>query len=178
MSLFTDVRMGWSGSNGCVRATWLNGSSADTRALFSPRPNAQVGAVPEYCATDMDGYQHTLDILIKLPWVVLLIGGLLLLNQLLKAAEKEGVYTLRTAARVSRLGWLLLGGTTLAGLVEANAKAALLDTLSREAPYTVASWLNIWTPPYLAILIGLGLLTFSRIIRAGADMRDDLEGVV
>ncbi|MFF3993590.1 hypothetical protein ACFYX8_09795 [Streptomyces cyaneofuscatus] len=178
MSLFTDVRMGWGGSTGCVRATWLNGSSADTRALFPSRADAQVRAVPEYCATDMDGYQRVLDILGELPWVLLLIGGLVLLNQLLKSAGRDGVYTLQTATRVSRLGWLLLAGSIIAEVVQANAKAALLGTLSTEAPYTVATWLNIWTPPYLAILTGLGLLTFSRIIRAGADMRDDLEGLI
>ncbi len=126
----------------------------------------------------MDGYQRVLDILGELPWVLLLIGGLVLLNQLLKSAGRDGVYTLQTATRVSRLGWLLLAGSIIAEVVQANAKAALLGTLSTEAPYTVATWLNIWTPPYLAILTGLGLLTFSRIIRAGADMRDDLEGLI
>lgn len=38
--------------------------------------------------------------------------------------------------------------------------------------------LRAWSAPYLAILTGLGLLTFARITRAGASMREDLAGVV
>ncbi|WP_344285705.1 hypothetical protein [Streptomyces hebeiensis] len=178
LSLFSGVRIGWGSSNGCVTASWVNGSSTDTSALFSSKEGAQVSVIPEYCAADMDGYQRILNVLSELPSALLLIGGLILLNMLLKAAARNGIYTLQTANRVRVLSWWLLVGSVLAEIIQANAQTALLDTLTTEAPYTAVSWLNAWTPPYLAVLAGLGLLTFSRIIRVGADMREDIEGTV
>lgn len=44
--------------------------------------------------------------------------------------------------------------------------------------FSAGTWLGMWTFPYLAVLTGLGLLTFARITSAGASMREDLEGVV
>ncbi|MEU9789376.1 hypothetical protein AB0E27_01935 [Streptomyces sparsogenes] len=178
VSLFSDVRFGWGSSDGCVTASWMNGSSTDTSTLFPAREGAQVSAIPEYCPADMDGHQRMFSVLSELPSALLLIGGLILLNVLLKSAAKDGVYTLQTAARVRMLGWWLFAGSVLAEIIQANAQAALLDTLTAEAPYTAASWLDIWTPPYLAILTGLGLLIFGRIIRGGADMREEIEGTI
>ncbi|MFF3689931.1 hypothetical protein [Streptomyces sp. NPDC002187] len=178
LSLFTDVRVGWGTGDGCVTADWMGGNSSDTPTLFPAREGAQVGVIPEFCAADMNGYQSVLNVLSELPSALLVVGGLLLLNRLLKAAARDGVYTLQTAARVRLLGWWLLAGSVVAEVVQANAQAALLATLAKEAPYTAVSWLNTWTPPYLAVLTGLGLLTFSRIMRLGAAMREDIEGTV
>ncbi|WP_351229599.1 hypothetical protein [Streptomyces sp. NPDC002133] len=76
------------------------------------------------------------------------------------------------------LGWWLLVGSLVVEVAEANARAALLAALSKNADFSAGTWLSMWTPPYLAVLTGLGLLTFARITRAGTSMREELEGVV
>ncbi|NUR68552.1 MAG: hypothetical protein HOQ47_22580, partial [Streptomyces sp.] len=65
-----------------------------------------------------------------------------------------------------------------AQVIESNLKAAVLAQLATNHDFTASSWLELWSIPYLAVLTGLGLLTFARITRAGAAMREDLEGVV
>ncbi|MFD7259954.1 DUF2975 domain-containing protein [Streptomyces sp. NPDC059874] len=177
LSLFTDVRMGW-GGDGCVTATWMNGRSADTTALFPTLDGSQVSAIPQYCAVSASAYQRTLSTLGELPWMLMLVGGLLLLNMLLRTAGRDGVYTRDSATRMRRLGWWLIVGSVTAEVAQANAQAALLATLTREAPYSAFSWFDLWTAPYLAVFIGLSLLVFSSVIRNGSDMREDIEATI
>jgi hypothetical protein len=35
-----------------------------------------------------------------------------------------------------------------------------------------------WYPSWSVVLIGLGLITFARVMRLGVGMREDLEGTV
>lgn len=72
----------------------------------------------------------------------------------------------------------MLVGSLVVEIVEANARAAVLAALAKSADFSAGTWLDLWTFPYLAVLTGLGLLTFARITHAGASMREDLEGVV
>ncbi|MFD3549112.1 hypothetical protein ACFWUW_26475 [Streptomyces sp. NPDC058655] len=85
-------------------------------------------------------YQRTLSTLGELPWMLMVVGALILLSMLLRAAGREGVYTGNTATRMHRLGWWLIAGSITAEIAQANAQAALLATLTREAPYSVSSW--------------------------------------
>ncbi|MFJ6083038.1 DUF2975 domain-containing protein [Streptomyces sp. NPDC092369] len=153
-------------------------TSSESPAGLLPEPGAQVDSVPRYCAQNPDATLRLLNQLGDLPSTLLLISGLFLLHRLLQGAVRDGVYTARTAARLRLLGWWLLVGSLVAEIVEANVRAAVLADLAQAADFTAMTWLGLWSPPYLAVLTGLGLLTFARITRAGAAMREDLEGVV
>ncbi|MFF6881284.1 hypothetical protein ACFY9S_39220 [Streptomyces sp. NPDC012474] len=167
---------GWGAGDLCVVDT--SASSSTTPIGFVPEQGASVDSVPRYCVEDPSSYQRLLDQLDRLPFLLLLIVVLFVLNRLLQGAARDGIYTLQTASRLRLLGWLLLVGSLAAEVVQANAEAALIATLAESKIFSAASWLGVWTPPYLALLTALGLLTFARITRAGTAMREDLQGVV
>ncbi|ELS53681.1 DUF2975 domain-containing protein [Streptomyces viridochromogenes] len=174
--VFNVVRGSW--GNGIVCAIDDSAVSSTAPGGFSPEPGANVASVPQYCAEDPGTPLRFLDELGALPSMLLLISSLFLLHRLLQAAARDGVYTAHTASRLRLLGWWLLLGSLVAEVIEANAKAALLAELAKEADFTAGAWLTFWSFPYMAVLTGLGLLTFARITRAGTVMREDLEGVV
>ncbi len=170
------VRGGWTDTAVCATDDAATASTAT--AAFLPERGALVDAIPRYCAEAPDAYLRLLDELGDLPSTLLLLSSLFPLHRLLRDAAREGVHTARTASRLRMLGWWLLAGSLIAEFVEANTGAALLPELSAGTDFTAGSWLTAWSTPYLAVLTGLGPLTFARITRAGAVMREDLEGVV
>ncbi|MFJ5019180.1 hypothetical protein [Streptomyces griseoluteus] len=167
---------GWSGRSVCV-TDWASDSSYAARD-FLPEPGARVVSVPRYCADSATTPQKLLAVLGPLASLVLYAGSLLLLNSLLRGAARDGAHTLRTAGQLRLLGWWLLVGGVLAAVVAAVARTALLGALARSVDLTALSWLQAWNAPYLDMFVGFGLLTFSRITRTGARMREDLEGLV
>ncbi|MFF4457257.1 DUF2975 domain-containing protein [Streptomyces goshikiensis] len=178
LSLFNNDIAFWNGPRNCATADWVSGSSSAADAMFSARNGAHVTAVPQYCADHPSSYQHLLGVLNGLPTLVLLIGGLILLNRLLQSAARNGVYTTQTASRLRLLGWWLLLGSVVAEVIEASARAALLVTLTDNVTFSAEAVLHTSAFPYFTVLTALGVLTFARITRAGAAMREDLEGTV
>ncbi|MFV5998610.1 DUF2975 domain-containing protein [Streptomyces sp. NPDC056231] len=175
LSLFdSNMHVGY--GNPCVIADFASGSAPDTDATFNAKAGAHVMSIPQYCASHPSTYQNVLATLGELPSFILLIGGLFVLNSLLRAAARDGVYTPQTASKLRLLGWWLLLGSLAAELIEATAKTALLATLTTE--FSAGVWLGMWATPYLAVLTALGLITFARIMRAGVTMREDLAGTV
>ncbi|MEW2128969.1 hypothetical protein [Streptomyces sp. NPDC005435] len=167
---------GWGGRSVCL-TDWTSSSSYAPRD-FAPEPGAVVDSVPRYCARSATASQNALASLGPLASLALYAGGLFLLDRLLRGASRDGVHTARAAGRLRLLGWWLLVGSVVAATVAAVSRRALMASLARSADLTALSWLQDWNAPYLAVIVGLGLLTFSRITRAGAAMREDLEGLV
>ncbi|MFD3675527.1 hypothetical protein [Streptomyces sp. NPDC058613] len=167
----------WSGASTCVTADWTSGTSATADTAFTALDGASVSSIPRYCADNPSTGQRALGALSEAPALVLLVGGLVVLNQLLRAAARNGVHTRQTASRIRFLGWWLLIGSLAAELAQAVSQAALLTTLTGGATLAGVA-LHTATFPYLAVLTGLGLLVFGRIVSAGATMREDLEGIV
>ncbi|MCX5558920.1 hypothetical protein [Streptomyces sp. NBC_00038] len=170
------VRGSWGDLVVCVADESTTSSVAP--GAFAAEDGAQVDSIPRYCAESPGAYLRIVNELGELPTTLLLISGLFLLHRLLQGAAREGVYTARTASRLRLLGWWLLVGSLVVEIVDANARAALLAELAKSADFSAGTWLDMWAFPYLAVLTGLGLLTFARITSAGASMREDLEGVV
>ncbi|MET7381458.1 DUF2975 domain-containing protein [Streptomyces sp. NPDC005526] len=170
------IRGSWGGILVCI--TDESSSSSAAPGGFAAESGAQVGSIPRYCAEAPDAHLRLLDALSNLPSTLLLISGLYLLHRFLRGAAREGVYTAQTASRLRLVGWWLLVGSLVVELAEATARAALLAALAKDVDFSAGTVLNMWTFPYLAVLTGLGVLTFARITRQGVSMREDLEGVV
>ncbi|GGJ64860.1 DUF2975 domain-containing protein [Streptomyces brasiliensis] len=170
------ARGSWGSFSVCIADE--SSTSSATPGGFAAESGAQVDSIPRYCAETPDAHLRLLDALSDLPSTLLLISGLFLLYRFLQGAAREGVYTAQTASRLRLVGWWLLVGSLVVEIAEANARAALLAALAKDVGFSAETVLNMWTFPYLAVLTGLGLLTFARITRAGVSMREDLEGVV
>ncbi|MFD0267543.1 DUF2975 domain-containing protein [Streptomyces sp. NPDC127106] len=172
----------------CATADWISTNSVNTAGghvggdvgdtALGARDGARLDAVARYCAQEPTAGQRTLRILAEVPSFVLLLGGLALLDRLLRSAARDGVHTRRTAAGLRTLALWLLAGGVVSCLAEAAARTALLSTLTTHVAFSAGDVLHALTPPYLLLLTGLGLLVFARITRAGAAMREDLEAVI
>ncbi|MFK4070483.1 DUF2975 domain-containing protein [Streptomyces sp. NPDC029674] len=145
-----------------------------------PAPGAKVdlSAHPNYCTTAPSTTQSLLNTTTQLVPFVFSTGALLLVLQLIRSAEREGLYTARTAGRLRKLGWWLLAGSTLAAIAVSTAERALIASLSRDSDVSALSGLLTWDIPYMAIFTGLGVLSFARVMRVGITMREDLDGTV
>ncbi|WNI26726.1 DUF2975 domain-containing protein [Streptomyces sp. ITFR-16] len=176
LSLFVDdIHFGGLGRSVCVTSDGMSADGAGMDTVFGPKAGVDVSSVPRYCTTDPSAGQKLLQAAGTLPPVILALGGLWLLNRLLQGAAREGVYTARTASRLRVLGWWTLVGGLVAAAAQAASQAALLATL---AAADGASPGNVWDVPLLSPLVGLGLLTFARIVRAGTAMREDIEATI
>jgi hypothetical protein len=112
-----------------------------------------------------------------LPLDLLRLGALYLAMRLARAAARDGIYTAQAARLVLIFGWWLLAGGLVATVAEAFARVNLLAQL---VTWHVdwGQWSAAWSVSWPVALIGLGLITFARIMRISAGMRADLEGTV
>ncbi|MCX5008139.1 DUF2975 domain-containing protein [Streptomyces sp. NBC_00638] len=147
---------------------------------FRPAPGAtiQLDAHPSYCTGDPTTAQSLLHTAIQVPPFVFSVGALLLVLLLIRGAEREGLYTTRTAGRLRRLGWWLSAGSVLAAIAESTTEQSLVRSLSRNTDASAVTGLLSWDMPFMAILTGLGVLSFARVMRIGIAMREDLDGTV
>jgi hypothetical protein len=147
---------------------------------LKPAPGATVDtdAHPRYCTDDPTAAQGLLNIATQVPGFVFVIGALLLVLRLIRNAEGADLYTARTAERLRTLGWWLLAGSVIAAIATSVAEQALVDSLSRNGEASASMGLLAWDIPYMAILTGLGVLSFARIMRIGVTMREELDGTV
>jgi Protein of unknown function (DUF2975) len=108
-------------------------------------------------------------------WVVVAVVLFLLLRLLERAAE--GVHTIATADRLRRFGTFVLIAPPAAALVELVARTVLL---SRALDYELHffGYLRELDVPWWAIVTGVGMLVLAKIIRDGAEMREELEDTV
>lgn len=119
LSLFVDG-VHWGRGDLCVTVDWASTSGGDFHP-FEPLPGAEVGYTPRFCAEEPTTWQQVLGVLRTAPLTVMLIGGLYLLDRLLRLAVREGVHTRGAAARLRVLGWWLLLGSLV---VETAASVA------------------------------------------------------
>ncbi|MGW3917188.1 DUF2975 domain-containing protein [Streptomyces sp. NPDC005070] len=147
---------------------------------FKAAPGASMGldANPSFCTDDPSTAQGLLNTATQVPSFVFTVGALLLVLRLIRGAEGDGLYTARTARRLRSVGWWLLAGSVLAAITASVGEKALIHSLSRGGDVSALSGLVSWDAPYMAILTGLGVLSFARIMRVGVAMREDLDGTV
>jgi hypothetical protein len=145
-----------SGLSPGVRATW------NTATLCAAHPTAG---------------QALAAAVTVLPIDLLRLGALYLAMRLARAAARDGVYTAQAARLVLILGWWLLAGGLVATVIEAFARLNLLGQLVA-GNVDWGQWPVAWSVSWPVAWIGLGLITFARVMRTGAGMRADLEGTV
>ncbi|WP_326783801.1 DUF2975 domain-containing protein [Streptomyces sp. NBC_00151] len=165
----------------CVTDTTMTeGSDAPSHMGVKAAPGASMGldASPRYCTDAPSTVQGLLNTATQVPSFAFTVGALLLVLRLIRGAEGDGLYTAGTARRLRRVGWWLLAGSVLAAIAESVGEKALIHSLSRGGDVSALSGLISWDAPYMAILTGLGVLSFARIMRVGVAMREDLDGTV
>jgi hypothetical protein len=183
-ALFTDhtAVLGIGDKSVCATDTTKTTSVDEQTApsSFQPAPGAilMLDAHPRYCTAAPSTIQSLLNTATRLASFVFTVGALLLVLRLIRGAERDGLYTTRTARRLRGLGWWLLAGSVLAAIAASTAEKALAASLSLDSGILTLSGLWMWDVPFMAIFTGLGILSFARIMRIGIRMREDLVGTV
>lgn len=144
------------------------------------RPGASItiNGTLQACASHPSIGQRVLFTLMDLPGLVVWAAVLFLVWRLIAAARRDGPFTVRVAAAIQRLGWVVLVGNLAAGAIQGFALDQLLNTmLSPGNDYGDAITTAVHALP-IAVLVGAALLTFGRIFRLGAEMDDEIKGTV
>jgi len=169
----------------CVTQPYTSYSSSDW--TLSPdmgvhaRPGSQldVNGTVQACANHPGFGQRVLYTLTALPAVLLWAGVLLLVWQMIRAARRDGPFTPRVAVIMRRLGWFILAGSVIAGLIQNLAIDGLLVSMaSTSSPFVSAVFGLLRSLVPVPLLAGAALLSFARIIRLGAEMDDEIKGTV
>lgn len=159
-----------------VDVTGLAGS--DIQAMpWTPHDGVSTNTIGyRFFDANPDVGQRVWYTLTLLPGGVLFVGALLLAYRLIRGAERGGIYTEATIKRLRTLGWFLLSGALAKMVVEMVPANRLLATMVTDQ----VGWIGPvhWDIPWTVLLTAVGLLSLARILRIGAEMRDDLQGTV
>jgi hypothetical protein len=166
----------------CVDAS-LNGLSEAGSAgnvLVHMRPGATSGfSSVSVCTAVPTISQRTLITLTQAPGVLLYFGILLLLLRLLLVVGRTGPFAGRVARRLRFLAWFILAGSLAVAVGEDVARSFFVSTAVTDHVPVLNNAINAAINAVGApLLIACGLLTLARVIRAGAQMNDDLAGTV
>jgi hypothetical protein len=160
--------------------SWYGGDNWATQFRAAPQPGASVSinGTLQACTPHPSLYQRLLYTFTGWPSVLVWAAVLFLLWRLVQTASRSGPFTLPVAAGMRRLGWLIIIGSLVAASAQGAATDALLNSLLRQQNSfgdAVPRFLSVLPVPLLA---GTALLTFSRIIRRGAAMDEEIQATV
>lgn len=171
--------LGWGRSASvCVTTNWQT-SSDDTGWPGSPHLAPNVSAITSgfrLCTDHPSTAQRLWYTAQELPTTVLLVGAVLLMYLFVRAAQRSGVYTPTAARRLRVLGWFLLLGPVAQTAIRHLASTQLAKgmLIGGDGPLRTTTYSVQWA----ALLAGIAVLSFARILRLGSGMREELEAVI
>jgi hypothetical protein len=160
--------------------TVYSGDNWTSQLGIAGRPGTWVtinGAL-QACALHPSIGQRSLYTLMTLPGALAWGIVLFLLWRVIRAARRTGPFTVVVAIAMQRLGWVIIAASAAAA-VQGFALDELLNTMLVAQNHfgdALAGPIHALLP--VPVLAGAALLTFARIIRAGADMDDELKATV
>jgi hypothetical protein len=179
-AVFGTIQLGGLGSGPACTGVRLDGITVAGPAVAHLRPGATSSASQiTLCASHPTVGQRALVSLTWVPAVALYLAVVLLLAQLLRAVRTAGPFAVTVARRLRFLGWFILAGSVIVAAGQSAAQSAFASTVAAgDVPavgHAVSAGIAVLLVP---LLIACGLLTLARVIRAGAQMSDDLAGTV
>ena len=178
--MFGSGSFGGAPGNVCVTqpGTEYNSSGWNT-PFVTARPGHSVSIIGSVsvCADHATLGEDALSIVAALPSVLFWGGVLFLLWRMMVTARRRGPFTPRVAAAMRRLGWFIIIGSTAAAVVHLVAVDTLLMVMAKiPNPFPDLLLVPLHLP--VPVLIGAALLTFARIIRAGAAMDAEIQATI
>jgi hypothetical protein len=166
--------------NVCVTNPGTQYSSGDwhTPAVTAqPGHSVSINGSLQVCADHATAGEQALGVMAALPVVLFWGGVLFLLWRTMVTARRHGPFTRRVAAAVRRLGWFIIIGSTTAAVVHLIAVDTLLTIMAQITnpfPNLILVPLHLPVP----VLAGAALLTFARIVTAGAAMDAEIQATI
>jgi hypothetical protein len=170
----------------CV-LTGIGGPTSAGAEPWRARPGTSLGATGDLqaCLLHPTAGQWALLALTEVPSLLLWAGVLLMIVRLVRHAAQHGPFTPRAAGLMRQLGWLILAGCVVVGMLHAIGTDVLTDAVLAPQPFAggavVADVLVLG--PLQALLpvpalAGIALLSFASITRTGAVMDEELRATV
>jgi hypothetical protein len=156
-------------------------------ALWHPQPGTSVGSAGDLqaCVAHPTHTQSALYLLTWLPAMLLWGSVLLMIIRLVRGAAQDGPFTRRAAVVMIRLGWLIVGGCVVVGIMTRVGADLLTNAVVAPLPFSahfiaidalVLGPLHALLP--LPALAGAAVLSFGRMTRAAAAMDEELRATV
>jgi len=148
-------------------------------AAVTARPGHSINVIGslQVCADHATLGEDTLSIVAALPAVLFWGGVLFLLWRMMVTARRNGPFTVRVATAMRRLGWFIIIGSTTAAVVHLIAIDTLLTVMTKITnPFPNLLLVPLHLP--IPILTGAALLTFARIVTAGAAMDAEIQATI
>lgn len=131
----------------------------------------------QVCADHATVGEQALGVMAALPAVLFWGGVLFLLWRTMVTARRHGPFTPRVAVAVRRLGWFVLVGSTAAAVIHLIAVDTLLTIMTKiDSPFPNLILVPLHLP--VPVLAGAALLTFARIVTAGAAMDAEIQATI
>ena len=142
-----------------------------------PGHSISINGSLEVCADHATLGEQTLNIVAVLPAVLFWGGVLFLLWRMMVTARRNGPFTPRVAAALRRLGWFIIIGSTTAAVVNLIAIDTLLTIMTKITnPFPNLLLVPLHMP--IPVLTAAALLTFARIVEAGAAMDAEIQATI
>jgi hypothetical protein len=180
VAIFGKIELGGLGSGPACSPVHLGGIAIAGPAVARLRPGATASAgMVTLCASHPTVGQRVLASLNWVPAVAVYLAVIALLGQLLRCVRTAGPFAVTVARRLRFLGWLVLAGSVIVAAGQSAAQSAFASTVITGPGPAVHDAVEAGlTVILLPLLVACGLLTLARVIRAGAQMSDDLAGTV
>jgi len=164
----------------CVTNPGAQYSSSNWNTPFviaRPGHSVSINGSLDVCADHPTLGEQTLSVVAALPAVLFWGGVLFLLWRMMVTARRNGPFTPRVAAAVRRLGWFIIIGSTTAAVVNLTAIDTLLTIMTKiDNPFPNLLLVPLHLP--VPVLIAAALLTFARIVKAGAAMDAEIQATI
>lgn len=131
----------------------------------------------QVCADHASFGEQALGVLAALPAALFWGGVLFMLWRIMVTARRNGPFTRRVAVAVRRLGWFIIIGSTTAAVVHLIAVDTLLTAMTKiTSPFPNLILVPLHLP--IPLLTGAALLTFARMVTAGAAMDAEIQATI
>ena len=178
--IFGSGGLGGFSSSVCVTQPGANYSSSNWNTPFvhaKPGNSVSIDGSLQACANHATAGEQALNIVADLPAALFWGGILFLLWRMIVTARRNGPFTPRIAASMRRLGWFVIIGSTTAAILHLIAIDALLQIMtSLASPFPNLILVPLRAP--VPVLTGAALLTFARIVKAGAALDAEIQATI
>lgn len=110
-------------------------------------------------------------------FTALLLVGCRLVLRTVRTARSDGLFTWRTAVRVRHLGWLMVVIGVALPVVDKLGKGLFVASVATPGLHMWSHWwaflANDPQPDWLALVFGLGVLSFARIMHRAVGLQEE-----
>ncbi|ATL33054.1 hypothetical protein KY5_8036 [Streptomyces formicae] len=157
----------------CVKTDFWANASLGPEGLPVAEGVKATSSTARLCQDSPSTGQRAAELGGALPWLLFAAVAMLLFSRLLDGVVQKGPFTETVARRLSVLGWFVVVGMPVAGLVVGWSHSWLVGSM---APIVGSGPTFAGSMEF--VFAGLAAVIMGRIMRQGVRMREDLEGTI